>query len=513
MRISHAVIAAICLSLIGCAAKRVTYHLSSLPLVTTLGSDSIAKTLTAIIERSSLPPQDIAILIERADGSVVYSLNAKEPMLPASTMKILTSMAVLDALGPAYRFSTDIHYTGTLNNRVLEGSLFIKGNGDPTLDVGALRRILRRLRAQGVDRFHGKLILDTSYFQERGSINNGFLRSSSFNPALSPLSIENNKIKLELTTDKNARGVKRNLLALVTPVNEGFSVLADTAPLGFAAHHNPQCYMAWSDVLARHQISCYQETLTPASKTMSVTEPAYLFSGIFTRLAAGEGWSFSSVEKGTIPATSVKLLSHLSKPLADILPDLNIDSNNFIAEMLLLSAASESLDRPANEQDAADLLERFTKETLSLRDGSLYADNGSGLSRNARLSPTHLVRAMQFADKNRDAFADLALSLPLAGWQGTLTKRLRRNQAQLKIIGKTGHIDYVSCLTGIGHSANGQVFFFAIMNNDKQGLEQSSALSALEREEESEWQRTTVIASNFRKLQDRLLLTLLRSNL
>jgi len=123
-------------------------------------------TFTRALHDAGIPLDAVSLIIQPVDATQpILSHRATQAMNPASVMKLVTSLAALDRLGPAYTWKTDIWALGEINNRTLNGDLIIKGFGDPTLTLERMWLLQRELRARGIDTIHGDLILDARYFQ------------------------------------------------------------------------------------------------------------------------------------------------------------------------------------------------------------------------------------------------------------------------------------------------------------------------------------------------------------
>src|SRR5688572_27286298 len=117
----------------------------------------IAQALAA----GGIPESAVALYIHEIGAErPVISHGAERPMNPASTMKLVTTYAGLELLGPAYTWSTEIHAAGPIQNEVLAGDLVLKGYGDPKLTLENFWLLLRNLRARGVRDIRGDVLLD-----------------------------------------------------------------------------------------------------------------------------------------------------------------------------------------------------------------------------------------------------------------------------------------------------------------------------------------------------------------
>ena len=105
-------------------------------------------------------------LIPLDGGKLNLSWRDHVKVQPASTEKMITTLAALELLGPDWRWKTSYSYTGTIENKTLSGTLFIKGGGDPKYVSETLWRDLSRLKSLGIDRIEGNVVIDRSYFEK-----------------------------------------------------------------------------------------------------------------------------------------------------------------------------------------------------------------------------------------------------------------------------------------------------------------------------------------------------------
>ena len=106
------------------------------------------------------------VLLPLTGPGVPTVFNADVSMNPASTMKLVTTYAALEMLGPTHQWKTEFYTDGTLNNGILQGNLYLKGGGDPKLNMEKLWLLMRDLRANGVQQITGDLVLDRNFFEQ-----------------------------------------------------------------------------------------------------------------------------------------------------------------------------------------------------------------------------------------------------------------------------------------------------------------------------------------------------------
>lgn len=492
--------------LTSCVAPRITYKVLEPQPITTINLDQARQEIDSLIKNSGFPQEDFSIkIISLKDQSIIYERNPTQLMVPASNTKLVTALAALDLLGPNFQYDTEVYYsTSNLQEGFLEGPIWIKGYGDPTLDVDALRQIVRNIKESGIKRFRGVLYLDTTFFNEYEFVNDNFLLAHAFNTGFGPLSVESNKIRISLVPHKDGRGGVVALESALAPVYEGIRIKKFDTHLGFETHYKPQFEVTWNNVEKLHEISYYEDTLNPTTDTLAVRRPSFFFGQLLRSIARHESWEITDIELGEAPPEAQKLTAYKSRPLFEIVRAMNYPSNNVIAEQLVLTVAAQT-GGGKTLQEGVGAISNFLTQRLDFEPNSFVLENGSGLSRKNRLSAQQFVLLLAYAWNNPQISGPFSGSLPLAGWQGTLAKRLSTPNTILAVWAKTGHIDYVSCLSGYGTSANSQSFAFSFLANDVAGFNKTLAYSPLQREEKQEYDQTTKLAEVFRALQDGVL--------
>ena len=119
-----------------------------------------------------------ALAVDLVTGKQLYARNLSLPLIPASNEKLAVTYACLLALGPSFRFKTDVLGEGELDGSLWRGDIVLKGYGDPTLSTLDLLQLASQLYAQGIRRVAGRVIGDESFSTRDGSLPAGSHRSS-----------------------------------------------------------------------------------------------------------------------------------------------------------------------------------------------------------------------------------------------------------------------------------------------------------------------------------------------
>ncbi|MFC5301653.1 D-alanyl-D-alanine carboxypeptidase/D-alanyl-D-alanine-endopeptidase [Azospira restricta] len=426
------------------------------------------------LREGGVPPAHAAFFVQRVDaGKPLLAHNAERPMNPASVMKLVTAYAALDLLGPAYTWKTEALADAPPADGRLAGNLYLRGSGDPGLDLERFTQLLRQLKNRGVAEIDGDLVLDRGAFRlpphDPAAFDNQPLRA--YNAGPDALLIDHKSLRVTLVPDTAARRVE------VFAENPAAGVRLD----GRVAFDEAPCN-SWRE---RLQVGVDGATLSLAGsysgrcgeKTLHLAPwPAdrqveQLFRALWRELG---GRFAGRVRDGETPAGARLLYAHESPPLAEQLRGMNKWSNNVTARQVFLTLAAE---RPATPDAARQAIGRWlaTKGVA----GSVL-DNGSGLSQAERLSAAGLGRLLLDA-WDSPVMPELLASLPIAGSDGTLKKRLQDGPAAGRAHLKTGYLDGVRSIAGYVLDTSGRRWVVVGFINDAQLKNGAAPLDALVR--------------------------------
>jgi D-alanyl-D-alanine carboxypeptidase/D-alanyl-D-alanine-endopeptidase (penicillin-binding protein 4) len=437
-----------------------------LPAARAAAPEQLPPRVVATLRQQSLPVGAVSIVVRDVEtGVLVLDMNPTVPRTPASVMKLVTTYAALDVLGPAYTWQTRAWADGPISRGVLTGNLYLQGGGDPLLNIERWWRFVSDLRQSGLRRIDGDVFIDNGYFAPNADSPGDFdgrpwrtynvlpdallvnLQSAEFivRPAVSGngIDVEVDPRPDNLVIDNRARlvggrcrGSARGV-AITTPASDPNRIVV-TGQL--ASSCGPQ--------IARRVV-------------MAAPEFAY---GTFVSLWKQQGGEITGgMARGRTPAGARLLLKQDSLTLTEIVRVTNKFSSNAMARTLLLTLGAEKYGAPATPAAGA----RAVDEWLT-RQGLVFPEfvlgNGSGLSREARISADNLTRLLIAAWNGRYA-PEYLTSLPLGGLDGTLKKRYAGMPEGNRIRMKTGTLNGTSSLAGYITGADGRHYAATIIVN------------------------------------------------
>ena len=446
-------------------------------------------------DTASRLPQPVAQALSQAGipessiGIYVQDVGAERPLIavgderalnPASTIKLLTTFAALDLLGPAYRWSTEIYTTGVLQGETLTGDLIIKGYGDPRLTLENFWLMLRGLRARGVREIRGDLLLDRGYFAVVDADPAGFDNEPTrpYNTPPDALLVNFKAVRLQFVPDPERRALKIIAEPALPQVQVLNNVVLDNETCGdwverlklTALGDSANSRLLFS---GNYSIACGEK-----ERNYSVLGHPQYIHGLFSLLWRELGGTFAGgVRDGETPAGARLLLAHQTQPLAEIVRDINKFSNNVMARQLYLALGAITFGAPATSEKSARAIKQWLA-TRRLSFPELVLENGAGLSRLERLSAKSMAQLLIAAQRSA-VMPEFVSSLPLVAVDGTMKKRLTGAEIAGQAHIKTGTLSGVRAIAGHVLDAKGRTMVVIFIVNHARAAGAQSAQDAL----------------------------------
>jgi len=444
--------------------------------------DRLPAPVARVLKSAGVPPSAVAVLVQDVDARMPRaSFNADKPMNPASAMKLLTTYAALELLGPAYTWKTEALATAPLKDGVLEGDLVLKGTGDPKLGFEQLWLLLRQLRARGLREIRGDLVLDRSHFAPENHDPARFdgepLRP--YNVGADALLLNFKAIRLTFVPDAAAKTV--SVSAEPAPAQFDLVNLLKLAEGACPAtwYEGIRMDLAHTDAAARLILTGgYPAACGEKTRHVAVLGHPQFVAGVFRQLWTELGGSLhGGWREGAAPA-GARLLARAESPaLAEVVREINKYSNNVMARQLFLTLGAESAKRPARGADAEAALRAWLAQK-ALPMPELSIENGAGLSRSDRISAESLGRLLLAAFAS-PVMPEFLASLPLAGIDGTMKRRANGDGVAGQAHVKTGYLDGVRALAGYVLDRRGKRVVVVFLANHPNAAATRAAQDAL----------------------------------
>ncbi|WP_241236204.1 D-alanyl-D-alanine carboxypeptidase/D-alanyl-D-alanine endopeptidase [Brevibacillus marinus] len=402
-------------------------------------------------------------------GIAVYNLATKQYLyahqqdklfVPASILKLFVTVAALERLGPDYRFKTEVYAAGPLTpGGVLAGDLVLKGYGDPSFSPEDLTALVEKLRDAGVKRISGGIKVDESYFDDV-RLGPAWMWDDEvygYSAQLSGLTLNRNAVTLTIAANQEI-GAAPTLTMVpandyVTIENEVKMVEGQEADLTYARPRGQ------NTITVRGTLGVQGEAV---EEPLAVDDPALFVGNALKHQLAAAGIALHprvAVEKVQL-SEGTPLVTHYSRPLGELLQELNKESDNFYAEALLKTLGAERKGEGSFAAGCEVVAEVLREAKIA---GYRQVD-GSGLSRLNLVTPDQLVKLLAYVQE-QEYKQIFEASLPIAGVDGTLKNRFLETPAANRLLAKTGSMSGVNGLSGYVTAANGEKLAFAILAN------------------------------------------------
>lgn len=422
----------------------------------------LGKEIDAIVQRPQFQRARWGILIEPlSSNDALYSREKSSYFIPASNTKLLTTAAALTKLGPDFRIRTSIYRTSTDPNNK---SLRVVGRGDPSLTKAQLTDLAQQLKRQGYTQIE-QLVLDDGYFQGTAVDPSWEWEDVQFyyGTAVNSLILNQNAVELKLFPQALGSPLK---LAWSDPVE---AIARQVKNDSTTSEPGSERTVEASGVLGKSTLQITGQLPLdgqPESLSLAVLNPAnYFLQHLRLALASQQiRVKTAQVVSTTDNNNQQEVAAVESPPLSELLQEVNQNSNNLYAEVLLRTIGVS--DRQTN-QNTIDLGLAALKQTLTqlgVDPQSYVLVDGSGLSRHNFISPEALVQTLKAMARSADAKIYQA-SLPVAGMSGSLQRRFLNTPAQGIVRAKTGTMTGVVALSGYVNSPDYQPLVFSIIVN------------------------------------------------
>jgi D-alanyl-D-alanine carboxypeptidase/D-alanyl-D-alanine-endopeptidase (penicillin-binding protein 4) len=408
-------------------------------------------------------------------GEYLYKRNEDKLLMPASNIKLFTTSAALSLLGPHYKYKTNFYVNGSVDADILKGDLIVQGTGDPTFsgkfsngDIwSGFNKIADTLLSLGIEEISGNIIGDDNYFDDK-DLGEGWEWDYATNWYSAPsgaLCFNDNCIAIEVKPGS---------------LNKPAWIKADP-DIRYATIINK---IVTVDKEQNTEIEVVRmpgtNIITVYGKISEKSEPKYLFSTIknptqFTMVAFKQALEKKGIrikgyaadiddENFSADYSKLKCIyTNYSLPLGEIIKIINKESNNFYAEQLLKTIGWE-IENYGSAENGVKAVKKFLQETGVSPENIVMVD-GSGLSRLNLVSCKQLSNFLAYMYRS-DMYGAFRESLPVAGVDGTLEKRMIKTRAVNNVRAKTGYIPGVRSMSGFVNTADGEPVVFSIIVNN-----------------------------------------------
>lgn len=420
------------------------------------------------LARAGIPQSSAALFVQEVGARApLLAFNATEAMHPASTIKLVTTFAALEMLGPTFTWKTEAYIAGPLHDGVLDGDLVLKGYGDPKLVLENFWLFVQTLRARGLREIKGDLVLDRSYFDvaghDPGNFDNEPLRSYNVGADALLLNfktvrflfvpeIEHGRVRIIPEPNPVQLAVENRVKLTAAPCGDWRAALrldmrdgASGTRVAFAGAMPSACGERYWNVSL-------------------LTHPEYVY-GVFKQLWTESGGVLrGGYREAPVPPMARLFATHESATAAEMVRDINKYSNNVMARQVFLTLSAETLKQPGRYDRSARAVHAWL-ESRGLDFPELVIENGSGLSRSDRISAASMGRLLLAAFAS-PVMPELMASLPLLAEDGTMKRRLKHQGVAGHAHVKSGSLSDARTLAGYVLDRNGRRLAVVFFVND-----------------------------------------------
>ena len=429
-----------------------------------LAPGQLPPAVEAALQAGKLPTDAVSIVVMEASGTQRPLVDVRSDVQrnPASVMKLVTTYAALELLGPAYTWNTAISTDGSVAKGALNGNLYIQGSGDPKLVMERLWLLQRRLQERGIKVIVGDVVLDRSAFQ-LPPIDPAYFDNEPYRPynAVPDAMLVNYKSLTMNFVPDTAAGVAR---IAYEPAVANMNLPA-TVPL---ANTKGGCGN-WRAALKANfaqpgQISFaggYPAACEENSWSVAPSAPDQFSARVFEGMWREAGGKITGqVRFGNVPQGATPLMRFDSPALTEVVRDINKYSNNVMAQQVFLTLGKQRAGVGTFEGGRQAVAQWWSERMGGMAQPTV--DNGAGLSRDARITAGGMAKMLSVAWTS-NVMPELMASMPIVGIDGTMKKSKSSAVGGAHL--KTGTLRDASAIAGYVNGANGRRWVVVAMAN------------------------------------------------
>lgn len=432
------------------------------------GQGDIPYDLDLKLKSIPLNPSSYSVHIQEVGAAeAISSWNSHQKRSPASVIKLLTTYAGLLELGYDYRWKTKFFHTGYIRGGVLKGDIYVKASGDPTLETKDIGAIVAQIRAAGIKKILGNIIIDRTIFKISNRNTSGFDKNRHspynampdalmFNKRLSTICVTTRGRKVSINKDVPDQSYK--VVNKLRIVNGSCRRGRSWPKVRIKTDNAGRSTIYLSGRLSKR---CGKRTICKV-----VGRPYRAFYYALKNEFKKRGINFKgSLKLKPLPKKATYLFAHQSDRLEDVISIVAKKSDNLMARQLMLTLGASQYPTPSTPYKSRKAIERILNQHHILESGTTYIANGSGLSRESKLTAQSLANLLDHGAMNYGQ--RWMNTLAIAGVDGTIKKRFRYTPVKERAWMKTGTIRGVSNIAGYVEGYSGRKFVVVVLVNDR----------------------------------------------
>lgn len=443
------------------------FSFSSILIFSQENINNIKSKINEIISDQYFDTAQIAIdVYDLTANEFLFRKNENQLLHPASNMKILTTSSALVFLGPDYKFTTSLYYTGQIINKTLYGDLFVIGGGDPDFNSQDLDSLVKQLNTIGVNEISGNIYGDVSW-KDSLFWGNGWMwddAPSTDEMYLSALNINDNAIGVFVEGEKIGKKAKVTLKPQTNYVNLTNETVTVTNDSGNTFKVKIDWLERKNDITIKGNVR--KEFKIDSSRYwthLTLWKPENYFLSLLKESLKKNNIKFSGETKiDTLPVFGIHLYS-FERRFDSVIVNLNKTSDNLSAEMTMYAMAEKFFGKPASAKNGIKMIDSLITLT-GLNPKNYRLVDGSGVSHYNLVSAGLLLSVLKYIYFEKpELYKILYNSFPVAGVDGTLENRMENTIAKNNVHAKTGTLSGVAALSGYLTAQNNHKLVFSIL--------------------------------------------------
>ena len=438
--------------------KKLLAFLFSLLIISGIQNQASAAAIDRTIGQSDINKSGVSVSVRDIEtGESVYELHGEKPVMPASTLKLITLSASIDQLGKDYEFSTGL-YKNTNNE------LYLKLGADPFLTSAGLNSLFEKaVKEKKI--ISPKIIYIDDYIFDSTEWGEGWQWDDDLNPLMPKFSSYN--------IDGNKLGIVIASTIYGAPADIYTSKFYPTTFMNLVVTDKENnIEISRNNSISPDMLKVEGTVKTQITKYIPINNPKrYFILRLEDAIRSAKMDYYGSFQQKKIPASNIYQVSEVEHPLEKAVKEILTNSNNFVAETVFKLAGAKFVQNTGSLANSQKMLNAYFAK-LNMKSDNIKIVDGSGVSKNNIMTADFMS---EFLAK-KEVRNMLEENMPTAG-EGTLKNRMLYFKDNLKA--KTGTLSDVSAIAGYITSRNGKKYTFAIMihdsktkSNDKKSLEE-----------------------------------------
>lgn len=430
--------------------------------------EDVQKEFQTLTKKFDVQAKDVGIYATVGVGKdlkVLLDVNGNKVMIPASITKIATASAILAHFSPGHKFKTQLLTSGEIKDGVLKGNLYLKGGGDPSFVSENMWYLVNAFTRSNIKKIEGDLVVDDSLFDKVrfDSSRQKERVDRAYDAPVGAMSFNWNSVNIFVRSNGKGNGAT----VFADPENDYIRLVNKAKTSG--GSENKLFVDREDDKKFSGDVIQVAGTIGQGLKEVvifkNITQPDLWAGANLKSFLAQRGIELTgTVKNGVTPEKADLVADSDSKAIEQIVADMNKFSNNYVAEMLTKNLGTVKKTKDASLSDGMLLINEHV-QSLGVPADQFQLESPSGLTRENKMSSFAMWKVLEHLHDDFRVQPEFLTSLPIAGVDGTLKKRMKNSPAERWVRAKTGYLTNVVSLAGYAGIADGRVITFSFIYN------------------------------------------------